>query len=102
MAYRTGPCATVPRFDSGEFGDSEGVRKDAESQLAAMERRAGLVHARALIRFRKLVVALHKRTGKQVVVLVDEYDKPILDALSKPEVAHANRDFLRSLGAQGL
>ena len=28
---------------------------------------------------------------------MDEYDKPILDALSKPEIARANRDFLRSL-----
>ena len=29
--------------------------------------------------------------------LVDEYDKPILDALEKPEVAKANRDRLRGL-----
>ena len=28
-------------------------------------------------------------------MLVDEYDKPILDALEAPEVARANRDFLR-------
>ena len=31
------------------------------------------------------------------MVLVDEYDKPILDALDAPEVARANRDFLRGL-----
>ena len=31
--------------------------------------------------------------------LVDEYDKPILDALDTPEVARANRDFLRGLYA---
>ena len=30
-------------------------------------------------------------------MLVDEYDKPILDALPVPEVARANREFLRSL-----
>ena len=86
-------------FGSGEFGDPDGVREDAEAQLAAMERQAGLepVPARASIRFRELIAALHERTGRQAVVLVDEYDKPILDALSKPEVARANRDFLRSL-----
>ena len=33
------------------------------------------------------------------MVLVDEYDKPILDALDTPEVARANRDFLRGLYA---
>ena len=31
------------------------------------------------------------------MVLVDEYDKPILDALEAPEVARANRDYLRGL-----
>ena len=42
---------------------------------------------------------LHRSTGRRVVVLVDEYDKPILDALSAPEVALANRDFLHELYA---
>ena len=32
-------------------------------------------------------------------MLVDEYDKPILDALEEPETARANRDFLRGLYA---
>ena len=46
-------------------------------------------------RFADLLVQLHKQTGQQVVVLVDEYDKPTLDALDKPDIATANRDFLR-------
>ena len=41
--------------------------------------------------------ALHRRTGQRVVVLVDEYDKPILDALETPHIARANRNFLRGL-----
>ena len=32
-----------------------------------------------------------------MVVLVDEYDKPILDAIEVPELANANRDDLRGL-----
>ena len=40
---------------------------------------------------------LHERTGQRVAVLIDEYDKPILDALEVSEVARANRDFLRGL-----
>ena len=32
-------------------------------------------------------------------MLVDEYDKPILDALEEPEVARANRNYLRGLYA---
>ena len=41
----------------------------------------------------------HDETGQPVAVLVDEYDKPILDALEEPETARANRDFLRGLYA---
>ena len=48
-------------------------------------------------RFRDLLRTLHRRSGQQVAVLVDEYDKPILDALEEEEVAHANRDYLRGL-----
>ena len=40
---------------------------------------------------------LHERSGQRVAVLVDEYDKPILDALEVPDIARANRDFLRGL-----
>ena len=33
--------------------------------------------------FRKLIRALHEKTGKKVVVLIDEYDVPILDVMGK-------------------
>ena len=46
-------------------------------------------------RLRRLLEELHRKTGQQVVVLVDEYDKPILDVLGKPELAKENRNFLR-------
>jgi len=48
-------------------------------------------------RFEFLLHKLHETTGERVVVLVDEYDKPILDAIEQPETARANRDFLRGL-----
>ena len=48
-------------------------------------------------RFGYLISSLHERSGQRVVVLVDEYDKPILDALEQREIARANRDYLRGL-----
>ena len=53
---------------------------------------------------------LHRKTGHRVAVLVDEYDRPILDAMfsrqpgddSEPAIndtARANRDFLRGFYA---
>ena len=50
-------------------------------------------------RLASLLESLHERAGQRVAVLVDEYDKPILDALEVPEVARANRDYLRGLYA---
>ena len=66
-------------------------------QLDAAERRAGLGsdYRTAPGRFASLLEGLHERTGQRAVVLVDEYDKPILDALEVPDVARANRDYLR-------
>ena len=43
--------------------------------------------------------AARAQTGQRVAVLVDEYDKPILDVLDIPDVARANRDYLRGLYA---
>jgi hypothetical protein len=45
--------------------------------------------------FSDLIEKIHKTSGRQVVVLVDEYDKPIIDHLSQPEIAEGNRDILR-------
>ena len=92
----------VVRLDfsrGGDFRTPDGVRVTVERQLAATEGGAGLEPdpVEASVRFWELIVALHERTGRQVVVLVDEYDKPLLDALGDRELALANRDFLRSL-----
>jgi len=47
--------------------------------------------------FSELIASIHQVTGERVVILVDEYDKPILDNLTNPEIAKAMRDGLRNL-----
>ncbi|MBS1223343.1 MAG: hypothetical protein H6R24_21 [Proteobacteria bacterium] len=47
--------------------------------------------------FGELIRTAHAATGERVVVLVDEYDKPILDNLTAPEIAREIRDGLRNL-----
>lgn len=44
----------------------------------------------------RLIFQLFEKTGKYIVVLVDEYDKPILDVIEKPELAEEIREFLQS------
>ena len=86
-------------FGSGDFAEPGYLREDMAAQLEDIEEQAGVGpgEANAPLRFRRLIRALHRRSGQRVAVLVDEYDKPILDALPVPDVAWANRDFLRSI-----
>ena len=44
--------------------------------------------------FSSLIRQAYKKYGQKVVILVDEYDKPILDNITNPEVAKQIRDGL--------
>jgi hypothetical protein len=48
--------------------------------------------------FRTLITKLHQKFNKQVVILIDEYDKPLIDYLDKDNLAKAreNRSILKS------
>ena len=86
-------------FGGGNFRNSDLLEANVMEQLAAAERRLGVVseYLTAAGRFAYLLEALHRQTGQRVAVLVDEYDKPILDVLEQPEAARANRNYLRGL-----
>ena len=88
-------------FGGGNFKEPDYLRQHVMEQLAAAERRSGAVteYTTAAGRFASLLEDLHRRSKQPVVVLVDEYDKPILDALDAPEAARSNRDFLRGIYA---
>ncbi len=47
--------------------------------------------------FSELIEQVKHQYGQRVVILVDEYDKPILDNLTKPDIAKVMRDGLRNL-----
>ncbi len=86
-------------FGSGNFNEPESLHKEVMAQLDAVEKETGVEshYDTASARFRHIIQMLHSQAGQRVAVLVDEYDKPILDVLDEPEVARANRDFLRGL-----
>ena len=88
-------------FGSGSFQEPGYLHSNLMAQLDRVERSAGVSsgYATAPERFGELIELLREQAGERVVVLVDEYDKPMLDALGVPEVARANRDYLRGLYA---
>ncbi|SEP70454.1 PD-(D/E)XK nuclease superfamily protein, partial [Ectothiorhodospira magna] len=48
-------------------------------------------------RFRELITGTHQQHGQRVVVLIDEYDKPILDNITDADVARELREGLKNL-----
>ncbi len=48
------------------------------------------------LRLGDIISGLHEKTGKKVVILVDEYDKPMLGAIDDEELADKFRDTLKA------
>ncbi len=91
----------VVRLSFGGEVDSLELLEDAAlSQLYSVEKAFGLKippAKSASERLRHILMQLHQATGQQVVVLVDEYDRPVLNVLEDDEKAKENRDKLRNL-----
>jgi len=47
--------------------------------------------------FRELIIKANEKYNQNVVILVDEYDKPILDNIDEPKIAKSVRDGLVNL-----
>ncbi len=77
----------------------EGLASSVHRQLGQIEQRENLTVAdgSAEGRLEQVIRQLHAKTGRTVAVLVDEYDKPIVDVLDRPRLARENRDRLRIL-----
>ncbi len=86
-------------FEGGDFKEPGHLHANLMAQLDSAARSAGVAaeYNTGPERFARLLETLSRASGRRVVVLVDEYDKPILDALQSPEVAQANGAYLRGL-----
>ena len=84
-------------FGSGHFTLETSLQQQLSEQLTELEKAAKLTPDSTSCsgRFKELIKHLETSTGQPVVVLIDEYDKPILDAIHTPQIAQQNRDFLR-------
>ena len=86
-------------FGGGDFTQPDELLASVNWQLDEIEEEAKLQrrYDTGPGRLADLLERLHDQAGQRAVVLVDEYDKPILDALHEPELARASRDYLRGL-----
>ena len=79
-------------FNGSNFTEGGALENVIEGYISGWERDLEIVPDNSLDRGRRFIRVLaevHERTGRRAVVLIDEYDKPILDVLDtrlEPEV----------------
>jgi hypothetical protein len=93
----------VLHFDFNSIATPRDLQEYIRLSLAGWEKQYPLdvIPENLSLRFRLLIEAAHKKTGRQVVVLVDEYDKPLLDLLETGNSGgerqlEENRTFLKN------
>ncbi|MDR1154499.1 MAG: AAA family ATPase, partial [Bacteroidales bacterium] len=82
-----------------EHGTPEEIETDVSEFLQGIATVNGITLNRpyASPRFGELITQLHLKTGRKVVILIDEYDAPILDVMSKsPTMLKAIQESLQS------
>ena len=82
-----------------KYSEPGDLENNLENQLTWIENSAGIEPPGITgpDRFNNLILSLYQKTGQQVVILVDEYDKPILDLLDNKKQAEANRAYLHGV-----
>ena len=70
-------------FANGNFTEGKALRQILEDYIAEIETVYGKNPNANTIggRFASVLKAAHKKTGRRAVVLIDEYDKPLLDVI---------------------
>jgi hypothetical protein len=81
-----------------KLGTVENLNNQINMQLGMAEKAYGVENGSGDIttRFYTLVTNLYAKTGKQVVVLIDEYDAPLLNVLHDPERLEPMRAALQA------
>ena len=90
----------VLHFDmsGGKHLDKEGLQRYILHTLEENEERFGIKNdsVDTNIRLNDLIITAYKKTGRQVVVLIDEYDAPLLDVVHEDTLLPVLRNVMRN------
>ena len=83
-------------FSCGRFSKPDALENIIDTNLRLWEREYGLLIDTPEFgsRFQNVLKIAHEKTGRKCVVLIDKYDKPLLDVLMEPMEAE-NRSVLK-------
>ena len=86
-------------FGSGDFSTEErfdhAIRDNLKSNIRRLDITCEDIQQNPDSCFRELIENAFEQYGEKVVILIDEYDKPILDYITDRERARINRDKLK-------
>ena len=86
-------------FNGGDYAREGGLEAALDARLARWEGEWGAEGGAGTPlgdRFQALLAAAHDATGRRCVVLVDEYDKPLLEAVEDPALLGRNRAVFKA------
>ncbi len=86
-------------LNSGEYGKEDSLEIMLEYQLDKWEQEYNVPASKSLppsLRFSDVISHIAQSTGKKVVILVDEYDKPLLNAINDEALADKYRSLLKA------
>ena len=83
-------------FSGGDFTQPNTLAEVLNKHLSEWERQYGKDESLTDfgLRLQSVIQAAHKKTGKKAVVLIDEYDKPLLDVI-EDSLEQVNRNILK-------
>ena len=84
-------------FNTGKYSAIDGLLNRLDKTLTEQEKKHGQqkVSNDSGLRFEYLIKNIYESTGNKVVVLIDEYDKPLLETIGTPDLQEKMRDELR-------
>ncbi len=86
-------------LNTGRYNTLDNLERNLNSKFLNWEKVYGLSEEGATFetRFFNIVQRAYENTGEEVVILVDEYDKPILNAIDNEELQEEFRSTLKSI-----
>lgn len=86
-------------FNTGDYRTENSLHEVLDRQMREWEREYDIRETAPQLglRFGDIIKKAYQATGKQVVILVDEYDKPMLSAINDERLADHFRGVLKSV-----
>ncbi len=84
-------------LSGASYNNEDVIRAKLNAFFSKYENQYGIQCSETVesVRFDNLIEAVSSKTGRQVAILIDEYDKPVIDNLTRPELREFFRETLQ-------